>query len=414
MRSFNNCLNELLECRSDFLRAGLAKESISLAIGYTITYLCVGLSLGAAKSDLVAHTADAVHYGCPYGVEQKMRILHQTIVNLIDDVENPSVLTGKVMNQDDELEKVEGLGALRIRLDMDACRLMLCCVFRDWKAARTLIYDLMENMDDKDGFLMRSHFRRCYLGLAAFALSREEVDGKLRKKYMAVGKKMLKSFAKEMKYGSVNAYPIVAMLQAEQSPSKEGYDRAIKATARLGLVHHEAYMCERAAEYFQSQRDEDWCKYYITESILLYGEWGATGKVNRLSKEYSKILKHSSQDQSVNTSLQSRCRYSSKELDALRTIDWRSFNKSVQGDLDTSSRSATSVSTTGIDLSFRSTRSSRASSRSRTSTKSICKGSTRGSSKLGFDFSFRSSRTSSTSGFDFSFRSTRSSKMVAF
>jgi len=179
VRSFNNCLNELMECRTDFLRAGLPKESIGLAIGYTITYLCVGLSLAAVKSDLEAHTADAIHYGCPYSVEQKLKILDQTTVNLIDDVEQPTVLSGEVMDQDDELGKVEGLGALRTRLSMNACQLMLCCVFCDWGTAGTMIDDLEEYGDDKDGFFIRSHFRRCYVGLAAFALSRVEKNSKL-------------------------------------------------------------------------------------------------------------------------------------------------------------------------------------------------------------------------------------------
>ncbi|CAJ1946409.1 unnamed protein product [Cylindrotheca closterium] len=332
VRSFNNCLNELMECRSDFLRAGLARESIGVAIDYTITYLCVGLSLESAKSDLVAHTEDAIHYGCPYFVEQKMMSLHQTILNLTDDVENPTFLHGEVMDQDDELEKVEGLGALRIRLGMDACRLMLCCVFGDWDAAGALIEDLEEYMDERDGFLMRDHFRRCYLGLAAFALSRETKDSKLRKKYLTEGKKMLKSFIKEMKHGSVNAFPIVAMLEAEKNPSKQSYDKAITACARLGLVHHEAYMCERAAEMFLAEDDKDWCKYYIRQAILLYGEWGATGKVNRLTKDYKEILGGDSIPESVNTSLQSRCRYSSKQLASLRTIDWQNFSKSEQSD----------------------------------------------------------------------------------
>jgi len=325
VRSFNNCLNELLDCRADFLRAGLAKESIGLAIGYTITYLCVGLSLAAAKSDMEEHTVDAVHYGCPYTVKQKMMILHQTILNLMNDVEKPTLLSGEVMDQDDELEKVEGLGAQRIRLDMNTYRLMLCCVFCDWETAAYLIVYLEENMDDTDGFLMRSHFRRCYLGLAAFALSREANFSKQRKKYRAVGKEMLKSFTKEMKHGSVNAYPIVAMLEAEQLPSKQRYNKAIKACARLGLVHHEAYMCERAAEMFLAERDTEWCKHYISEAIMLYGEWGATGKVNRLRKQYSSVLRGSSLRKSVNAPLQSRRRHSSAELESLRTIDWRTF-----------------------------------------------------------------------------------------
>ncbi|KAL3928624.1 MAG: hypothetical protein SGBAC_012568 [Bacillariaceae sp.] len=298
-RSFNNCLNELMECRADFLRAGLAKESIGLAIGYTVTYLCVGLSLASAKSDLVAHSADARQFGCPYTVEQKMMILHQTILNLMDNVENPTFLRGRIMDQDTELEKAEGIGALRIRLDMDTSRLMLCCIFSDWRTAEVLIEDLEQHMDEKDGFLMRSHFRRCYLGLAAFALSRKGKKSKPRKKYLAAGKKMLKAFTQEMKFGSVNAFPIVAMLEAEQLPTKQSYDKAITACARLGLIHHEAYMCERAAEMFLAQSDNDWCKYYVKEAILLYGEWGAAVAVDihrksstRFERSIGKVSAH--------------------------------------------------------------------------------------------------------------------------
>lgn len=327
VRSFNKCLNELLECRSDFLRAGLAKQSIAVAIGYTITYLCVGLSLPAAKSDLEQHTQDARQYGCPYAVEQKMRILHQTIINLTDKVSMPSELSGDIMDQEEELQKVEGLGALRIRLGMDACRLMLCCVYCDWVAAEYLIDDLEENGDEQDGFLMRSHFRRCYVGLAAFAVSRSIEDPKDQKHYYSIGKKMLASFTKEMKYGSVNAFPIVTMLEAEKNPSKESYDKAIKACARLGLVHHEAYMCERTAELFRKKNDVEWVKHYISEAILLYGEWGAGGKVDKLLTDYGDVLQGSSIRDSVNTSLQSRCRYSAKELVNLRRIDWKNLKK---------------------------------------------------------------------------------------
>ena len=320
-----------------------------MAIGYTITYMCVGLSIAAAKSDLVAHTADAKQYGCPYTVEQKMMILHQMIINLMDNVEKPTILTGEIMDQEAELGKVEGLGALRVRLRMDACRLMLCCVYGDWETAEGLIDDLEENADEQDGFLMRSHFRRCYAGLAAFAVSGAAEDIKKKKYYQAIGKKMLKSFEKEMKHGSVNAFPIVAMLEAEKNPSKVSYDKAIRACARLGLVHHEAFMCERIAEMFRSQNDNEWCCHYISQAILLYGEWGATGKVNRLTKDYTEVLRGSSIRDSVNTSLQSRCRYSSKELASLKTIDWRSFNKA-------------STENTELDASFASLESSMKSS----------------------------------------------------
>merc|ERR1712137_472728 len=105
---------------------------------------------------------------------------------------------------------------------------------------------------------------------------------------------MHKFFTTDMKYGSVNAFPIVTMFEAEESPSKEKYDKAIKACARLGLVHHEAYMCERAGDFFLEQNDEGWGEHYLAEAILLYGEWGATGKADCLTDDYSSILRRSS------------------------------------------------------------------------------------------------------------------------
>ena len=305
------------------------KEAIGLAIGYTITYLCVGLPLDAVKSDLLAYTEDCKQYACPYTIQQLMLILHQTILNLQGSVDNPSILQGCVMDQGEELQKVEGLGQKMTLRDINSNRLMLSSVFGDWNTAEALIQALEEYMDAKDGFFMRDHFRRCYLGLAGFALGRKVKSSKYRKKYNDVGKKMLKFFTTEMRYGSVNAYPIVTMLEAEESPSKEKYDKAIKACARLGLVHHEAYMCERAAEFFIEKGDHDWSMFYIAEAILLYGEWGAQGKVDQLTKDYSHILsKIMSLRESVNSSLQGRSRYSSRDLDSLRTIDWDTFSTS--------------------------------------------------------------------------------------
>eukprot|EP00980_Cylindrotheca_fusiformis_P003349 scaffold747_cov120-Cylindrotheca_fusiformis.AAC.5 len=326
VRSFNNCLNELVEARADCLRSGIPKEAVLASLAYITAYMCVGLPLASIESDLVSFAEDAKHFGSPYTVQQVFLFFRQAIANLQNKCDNPTMLSGNVMDQEEELKKVEGYGREMSLRDINMHRLMLCCVFGDWGAAETVLDDLQKYLDARDPVNFRSHFRRCYMGLAAFGLSREATSIARRKKYQIMGKRILKSFETEMKNGSVNAFPIVCMLEAEESPSKEKYDKAIKACARLGLVHHEAYMCERAGLYFESQKDEGWSEFYVAQAILLYGEWGATAKVDSLTEEYSHILKKSSVRESVNSSLQGRSRYSSKELDSLRTIDWETFS----------------------------------------------------------------------------------------
>ena len=316
----------MLEGRAECLRAGLARESISTVIAYGTVYLCLGLPIGAFESDLVAYLEEAKSFGVVHTVPQVMMIQRQTILNLKHYSNSPTLLSGLAMDQETELQKVEGHARKMTLRDISTHRLLLAVVFGDWPTAEAMMEALEEYVDVNDAFLLRTHFRRCYLGLAGFALSRKAKTAKTRKKYLSIGKKMLKHFATDMKYGSVNAYPIVSMLEAEESPSKEKYDKAIKACARLGLVHHEAYMCERAAEFFDDQGDDGWSEFYAGQAILLYGEWGATGKADRLTEDYSHVLTKSSLRESVNSSLQGRSRYSAKELDSLRTIDWESFS----------------------------------------------------------------------------------------
>eukprot|EP00980_Cylindrotheca_fusiformis_P003353 scaffold747_cov120-Cylindrotheca_fusiformis.AAC.9 len=324
LRSFNNCLNELFESRADCLRSGLPKDAVLVSMAYATAYMCVGLPLASLDSDLISFVEDAKHFGSPYTIQQTFLFFRQAIANLQNKVDNPTLLSGNVMDQAEELKKVEGHGRAMSLRDINMHRLMLCCVFGDWCTAEVVMDDLEKYLDTPDAFNMRFHFRRCYMGLAAFGLSREARSTKKRKKYRTIGKKILQSFASDMKDGSVNAFPIVRMLEAEESPSKENYDKAIRACARLGLVHHEAYMCERAGLYFNSRMDERWSEFYLAQAVLLYGEWGATGKAERLTDEHS-LHDSCIQESSNNSSLLGRSRYSSKELDALREINWDSF-----------------------------------------------------------------------------------------
>lgn len=129
----------------------------------------------------------------------------------------------------------------------------------------------------------------CYVDLA-FAMSGKCPNTENRKKYQDKGEKMSKLFTTDMKNGSVNAYPIVIMLEAEESPSKEKYDAANKASACLGLVHHEAYMCERSGDFFIERENKEWSEFYLVQAILLYGEWGATGKAEKLSGDNPEVV----------------------------------------------------------------------------------------------------------------------------
>lgn len=147
--------------------------------------------------------------------------------------------------------------------------------------------------------------------------------------------------------GSVNAHPILQMLQAEEKPSKERYDKAIKSCGRSGLMQHQAYMYERAGIYLlNTAKDEGGGEFYLTQASLLYNDWGAFGKVEQMKDQYTFLAPGSSSSttgsnsgggnnsQRVNTSLKGRSRHEKGLADALKSfavVDSRTKADDVKG-----------------------------------------------------------------------------------
>jgi hypothetical protein len=114
----------------------------------------------------------------------------------------------------------------------------------------------------------------------ALRLGRQHGD----KKITALGKSIMNSVKTNVKNEAVNAYPILLMLQAEESPSKPQYDDTIKACCRSGLIQHRAYLYERAGLYMLEHKDAGYGKFYLERAMNMYCEWGAHGKVQQLSR----------------------------------------------------------------------------------------------------------------------------------
>lgn len=203
------------------------------------------------------------------------------------------------------------------RRDINTSRLILSCIYNDWETAELMVRELEPYLTG-DSFITRAHNRSTYMGLAAIKIGRQ----KGKKYFRNIGQKALKLYKSDVKKGSVNAHPVLTMFQAEEHPSKEAYDKAIKTCARLGLTHHEAYMCERAGVYFLQQKDEGWAEFYLVRAHRLYSDWGAYGKSETMKHKHDSILYASLSISRRNMPLKGRSRYSSIYADQLREVSW--------------------------------------------------------------------------------------------
>ena len=122
VRSFNNCLNELVEGRADLLRGGRTTDAVNASLAYASCYMNVGLPLGPLEGDLQLYYQDAIQFGAPYTVQQVFLFFRQSMLNLCrKDVQNPTRLDGEVMDQEVELEKVQGHGRKVRRFELQTC-----------------------------------------------------------------------------------------------------------------------------------------------------------------------------------------------------------------------------------------------------------------------------------------------------
>ena len=111
---------------------------------------------------------------------------------------------------------------------------MLSCIYGDFDVAKRLV-DQVSSYSFLDQLCSRRHIRLMYLGLASVIIGRQKGWRKTCK-YGKLGKKIRNLFQAETEMGNVNAHPVLTILLAEEHPSKELYDGAIRVCARSGLM----------------------------------------------------------------------------------------------------------------------------------------------------------------------------------
>ena len=134
-------------------------------------------------------------------------------------------------------------------------------------------------------------------GLALYSIARRSKKGK----YKSAADRIRKIFAKWVKKGNPNVQHQYLMLNAEASALKKlqgtqgTYQEAIIIAGRSGHIYHSALCNERYADYCMfgtskngsAEAREEAC-FRRDEALRLYGEWGASAKVQMLKSKIEK------------------------------------------------------------------------------------------------------------------------------
>ena len=281
-------------------RVGLACGDVEWAIlgamQYALCYFCAGCPVNALfEPKLILFEEEAQRYSQPESVIVTFGIFRQFLLNLQGKGNpDPAILEGTAAHEENILACFEGSTHKQTLRDISIFRLVLACIFGSEDVSDAMLGRLAE-YPDFDFPLAREHLRDVFMGIEALRLSRNLNNQRNdHKKFALLGRQKMKTFQRLAKRGSTNARVFLQCLRAEDRPSKERYDTAIRACTDSSFLHLEALMNEHCGMYlldhFNDEKVKEEAESYLTQAMFLYFDWGALGKVNQLRLRY-KFLK---------------------------------------------------------------------------------------------------------------------------
>ena len=263
---------------------------LNLMAKFTIEFLC-GKPLKKLSEEFEKY-AQEVEKSSQNSQKMLTDPYRQCILNLIGKSENPLILTGSVMNQDEHLELSKKLKHYTAVCVLNYLGLMLSYLFEDYNlaaeravASHRIDNDFMGRFD----IVMHSFFR----GLNTNALARTTRE---KQKWMKEAKHCKKRLKEWSQYNPWNCQQKYLLLKAENlyskgnfKKAKEVYDNAIDYSSKHRSVQDQAISCERAAIFHLDCGIPATALDYYQRAHNLYLEWGADAKASHVKAKMKNI-----------------------------------------------------------------------------------------------------------------------------
>ena len=292
-KTLQDTLEPFMEAYRHGIQAGNVEYGLIAGICYAYVYTMVGLPRSRhVASDMECFGKDARNFGLSPSIQIMFPIFQQASMNLMGQYKEHVLLNGEAMKEEEVLAGLQGNAQKMTFRDICVMKLMLAVVYRDLDMAESMI-DKLAEFPVSNPMVARMHLRQSFTGLAAFVLANDinDKDSKrcaaTRRKFRSIDTESLNYFKTAVKNGSLNAYSIYLLLEAELAPSRKKYDEAIRVCSRSGHKNFEAIACEACGLWLLNQtKDDDWATHYVSQAFDRYTEWEAFGKVKLISRTY--------------------------------------------------------------------------------------------------------------------------------
>ena len=288
-RPLHERMDSMLHAYRVGLETGDIHHSSVAATVYTMMYFGSGLPLGPMVDDSIAFGGFMERYSQVFSFTPAL-IWRQCALNLMGRSENPVVLTGEAMDQDEFLRDLSTSNVMGKLQALYLARMFLGYLFGDLDVAVENGEHLWRRKQNIDSTHFYTPF---YFTISALsALSMLQRTGKRR--YKRVARKFIKCLQSWVDNKVFNVQHKLKLVIAERAAQQEKdpevvkamYDNAITLAQRSGFPQDAALANERAGIYFLSQQDSFLAGAYMSRAHSLYTSWGAKAKKEDLHAKY--------------------------------------------------------------------------------------------------------------------------------
>ncbi|OYQ61930.1 serine/threonine protein kinase [Pseudanabaena sp. SR411] len=235
-------------------------------------------------------------------IKQKMsliwlRLLQQSVLNLIGCSQSPTSLVGEAYNEENELpqqEKLEG-----VILVINFLKLFLCYLFSEYTQA----VESSTRAESQLGALKGAPLEPFYYlydslaRLVTYPRSSDQTQAEILTK-VAVNQEKMEHWADHAPMNFLHKYHLVeaekARVLGQWLEAEKFYEQAIQGAKENEYVQEEALAYELAAKHYLARGLKKVAQLYMKEAHYCYERWGAMAKVKDLETRYPQLFPQSS------------------------------------------------------------------------------------------------------------------------
>jgi predicted ATPase/class 3 adenylate cyclase len=223
---------------------------------------------------------------------KRIRLFHQSVVNLIEETDQPDILCGEIFNEA-EMDIAEVTKSNEIYFqNLYLQKLDLALIFNLQANAKKYATIVEKYQESVKGTTLYPLFY-FYRSLLITDISPNSISKKTVLKQV---KKDIKEIRKYEKYCPADYSHKIFLLQAEykylegdNEEAKILYDKALKAATQINITSDLAYTWERAGRFFLNTKQDLLANFYLQNAYRVYKRWGAQAKLKQMESHYIEL-----------------------------------------------------------------------------------------------------------------------------